>query len=107
MSYDAEMAKRPLTGGELDEIILQEREQKHWLICEPEYGNIHLHGMPGAEYCELRDKYVEMVDKLDRIREIITEWHHYDEMGTRGALEKIDDVLHADAPSEPADKEAH
>ena len=61
MSYDKEIAERHLEFGELDEIILNEREQKH-ILMDGEYGN--LHAMPSTEYVELRDKYIEAVKEI-------------------------------------------
>ena len=61
MSYDKEIAERKLDFGEYDELILQEREQKHILI-DGEFGS--LYAMPSKEYVELRDKYVETVNKI-------------------------------------------
>lgn len=54
MSYDAEVAKRPLTGEAYDILILQERGQRH-MIGDGELTGFYI--MPSEEYCELRDTY--------------------------------------------------
>ena len=63
MSYDAEIAKKPLTGGEYDIIILQEREQRH-IIGEGDFEGYHI--MPNDEYCELRIQVEALKLLLDK-----------------------------------------
>lgn len=60
MSYDKEIAQRPLTGTEEDIVILQEREQRH-IIGEGEYSGYLI--IPENEYPELQDKYMELVEE--------------------------------------------
>lgn len=62
MSYDAETAKKPLTGERYDILILQEREQRHVMGTGAYAGRCIL---PSAEYCELRDMYKKLVEERD------------------------------------------
>jgi hypothetical protein len=66
MSYDKETAGKPLEGSEFDECILNEREQRHILVDD-------YHGMPGDEYIELRDAYIEAVKKIARQQQWIND----------------------------------
>lgn len=62
MSYDAEIAKRPLTGEAYDVLILQEREQRH-MIGDGELTGFYI--MPSEEYCELRDTYKKLIEERE------------------------------------------
>lgn len=62
MSYNAETAKKPLTGERYDIVILQEREQRHVMGTGKFAGRCI---MPSAEYCELRDIYKKLVEERD------------------------------------------
>lgn len=60
MSYNAETANKPLTGETFDRLILSEREQRH-IIGDGDLRGYHI--MPAAEYCELRDMYVKLLEE--------------------------------------------
>lgn len=62
MSYNAEVAKKPLTGEAYDLLILQEREQRH-MIGNRELKGFHI--MPSKEYCELRDVYKKLIEERE------------------------------------------
>lgn len=69
MSYDAKTAAQPLTGGEMDVIILQEREQRH-MIGNGKLKGFHI--MPSEEYCELRDMYTAIRDSNEQLIHLLS-----------------------------------
>ncbi len=66
MSYNKEMAERKLDGSELDQITLNEREQRHILVDG-------YHGMPSSEYIELRDAYIKAVGEIQKMQQWVND----------------------------------
>lgn len=58
MSYDAEWAKKPLTGEVTDLMILQEREQRYLIGVNGRRDQMII---PTAHFCELRDMYKSLI----------------------------------------------
>lgn len=58
MSSDQNIIDMPLTFENFDEIILNEREQKHLITSDG------MHVMPSLEYIELRDAYIKLVKAI-------------------------------------------
>ena len=62
MSYDAEVAEKPLTGNKYDLLILQEREQRLLIGANGRRNSIVI---PAAQYCELRDAYKKLIEERE------------------------------------------